>query len=102
MTSPGPAFQDCTGSCHENVSNPKVVSSDLRSTNDLTVLVRIEIVTINHPTHCCLSMSLYAEGCILQANLTSLNTYLAITGFPQSDHTVSKLSADTGVHRNEA
>ena len=27
MTSPGPAFQECTGSCHVNVPAPKVVSS---------------------------------------------------------------------------
>ena len=27
MTSTGPAFQECTGSCHENVPAPKVVSS---------------------------------------------------------------------------
>ena len=46
MTSPGPAFQECTGSCHENVPAPKAVSSDLRSTDGLTVLARIEIVTI--------------------------------------------------------
>ena len=29
MTLPGPAFQECTGSCHENVPAPKVVSSNL-------------------------------------------------------------------------
>ena len=46
MTSPGPAFQECTRSCHENVPAPKVVSSDLQSTDGLTVLVRIEIVAI--------------------------------------------------------
>ena len=46
MTSPGPAFQECTGSCHENVPAPKMVSSDLQSTDGLTVLVRIEIVAI--------------------------------------------------------
>ena len=28
MTPPGPAFQDCTGSCHENVPAPKAVSSN--------------------------------------------------------------------------
>ena len=27
MTSPGPAFQECTGSCHGNVPAPKAVSS---------------------------------------------------------------------------
>ena len=43
---PGPAFQECTGSCHKNVPTLKVVSSDLRSTDGLTVLARIEIVAI--------------------------------------------------------
>ena len=48
MTSPGPAFQECTSwSCHENVPAPKAVSSDLRSTDGLTVLARIEIVAIS-------------------------------------------------------
>ena len=46
MTSPGPAFQECTGSCHENVHTPKAVSSNLRLTDGLTVLARIEIVAI--------------------------------------------------------
>ena len=46
MTSQGTAFQTCTGSCHENVLTLKVVSSDLRSTDGLTVLARIEIVVI--------------------------------------------------------
>ena len=41
MTSPGPAFQECTGSCHKNVHATKAVPSDLRSTNGLTVLTRI-------------------------------------------------------------
>ena len=43
---PGPAFQECTGSCHKNFPAPKAVSSDLRSTDGLTVLARIEIVAI--------------------------------------------------------
>ena len=46
MTSPGPAFLECNGSCHENVSALKAVSSDLRSTDGLIVLARIEIVAI--------------------------------------------------------
>ena len=46
MISPGAAFKECTGSCHENVPAPKVVSSNLRSADGLTVLARIEIVTI--------------------------------------------------------
>jgi hypothetical protein len=46
MTSPGPALQKCTGSCHENVPAPKAISSDLQSTDGLTVLARIEIIAI--------------------------------------------------------
>ena len=46
MTSPGPTFQEFTGSCHENVPAPKGVSSNLRSTDGVTVLARIEIVAI--------------------------------------------------------
>ena len=46
MTSQGPAFQECAGSCHENVPAPKAVSSDLELTDGLTLLARIEIVTI--------------------------------------------------------
>ena len=42
----GPVFQECTGSCHENVPTPKAVSSDLRLTDGLTGLARIEIVAI--------------------------------------------------------
>ena len=46
MTSTGPAFQECTGSCHENDPAPKAVSSDLGLTDGLTVLAWIEIVAI--------------------------------------------------------
>ena len=46
MVSPGPAFQEHTCSCHENVQAPKVVSSNLQSTDGLIVSARIEIVTI--------------------------------------------------------
>ena len=40
MTSQGPALQKYAGSCHE------VSSSDLGWTDSLTVLARIEIVTV--------------------------------------------------------
>ena len=46
MTSPGPAFQECTGSCHKNVPTLMAVSSGLRSTDGLTVLARIDMVAI--------------------------------------------------------
>ena len=36
MTLPGPAFQECTGSYHENVHALKPVSSELRSTGGMT------------------------------------------------------------------
>ena len=42
-TSLGPAFQECTGSYHENVPVPKTDSSDLQSTDSLTVLARKEV-----------------------------------------------------------
>ena len=58
MTLPGPAFQEYTGSCHENIPVPKAVSSDLRSTDGLTVSARVEIVAtgtlstiLHHSTH---------------------------------------------------
>ena len=35
MTLPGPAFQEYTGSCHENVPAPEAVSSNLRWTDGL-------------------------------------------------------------------
>ena len=44
MTSPGPAFHECTGFFHKNVPALKAVSSHLRSTDGL--MARIEIVTI--------------------------------------------------------
>ena len=46
MTSQVPAFQECTGSCHENVPTQTAASSDLGLTHGLIVFVRIEIVTI--------------------------------------------------------
>ena len=46
MILPAHAFQECTGSCHENVPAPKAVSSNLQSTDGLTVLARIKIFAI--------------------------------------------------------
>ena len=92
MTSPGPAFQECTGSCHENVPAPKAVSSGLRSTDGLTVLARIEIVAIlvhyqpsyntahtqwNPVTHCCLPMAVLL--CII-ASIRSLMEFISKCG----------------------
>ena len=41
MTSPRPAFQECTGSFHDDVPAPMGVSFDLQSTDGLTALTRI-------------------------------------------------------------
>ena len=88
MTSPGPAFHECTGSCHENVPAPKEVSSDLRSPDGLTVLSRINTFTIlvyyqtsfntSHTMKSSDPLLLLADvtlhcGCILQGMLTSLD-----------------------------
>ena len=75
MTSPGPAFQKFTWSCNENGFAPKAVSSELGSTDGLTVLARIEIVVI------------------LVNNETQ---------FSRGDHTVGKPSADAGSLCSEA
>ena len=83
--STGPAFQEFTGSCHENDTAPKAVSSDLQSTNGLTVdrdshylgtlsTIIQHFTQWNPVTHCCLLMALCAAGCIPQAKLPSLNT----------------------------
>ena len=81
MTAPGPAFQECTGSCLENVPAPKVVSSNLGLTDGLTVLARIEIVTIlvhyqttllhfthamkpSDPLHCCSLKGFFCVACV--------------------------------------
>ena len=100
MTSPGPAFQECTGSCHENVPTPKAVSYDLQSTDGLTVLARIEIVTIlvHYQPSYNTSHTMKPSDPLLLANVTLLCRmypagkvdiawHLAIPGFPQSDHT---------------
>ena len=70
MTSLGPVFQECTGSCHDNVAALKAVLSDMQSKNGLTILAR----TINTITQWNPVMTLCAAECILQAKLTSLNT----------------------------
>ena len=45
LTSPGPAFQECTGSCHVNVPAPKVVLSQSVIDRWSDLLTRIEIST---------------------------------------------------------
>ena len=73
MTSPGPAFQECTGSCHENVPAPKAVSSNLQSTDGWTVLAKIEIVVIsvhNHPLDIDMYIYLQCKKQSLASNTT--------------------------------
>ena len=93
MTSLGPAFQECTGSCHVNVPSPNAVSSQSafdrwsdcigrdRDSHHFGTLSTIlqqfthnEISLWSPVTYCCLLMSLCAAVCILHAKLTSLNT----------------------------
>ena len=95
MTFPGPAFQECTWSCHENVPHPEAVSFNLRSTDGLTVLARIEIVTnlvhyqpsyntshtqSNPVTHCRLPMSLCASGCSVKSKIL-FNSFLSFSEY---------------------
>ena len=46
LTSPGPAFQECTGSCHVHFPTRRQYHPNLRLTDGLTVLARIEIFAI--------------------------------------------------------
>ena len=98
MTSPGPTFQECTGSCHENVPALKAVSSDLQSTDGLTVLARIEIVaTLVHyqpsynnshtmkPSDPLLLADVTLHCGMYPAGKVDISPHLAIPGFPQSD-----------------
>ena len=96
MASPGSAFQECTGSCLENVPTPKAVSSNLGLTNGLNVMARIEIVailvryqpsyntsyTIKSSDPPLLAYVTFHWGCVLQAKLTSFNTEL-FSGSPE-------------------
>ena len=113
MTSPGPAFQECNGSCHENVPAPQAVPSNLRSTDGLTVLARIEIHLVHYQPSYNTSHTMKPSDPLLLANITlhcgmypagkvDISRHLAIPGFPQSDHTVGKPSADAGSLCSEA
>jgi hypothetical protein len=114
MTSPGPAFQECTESCHVNVPAPKAVSSQ-SAIDCLTVLARIEIVAIlvhyqpsyntSHtlkPSDTLLLADVALRCRMYPAGKVDISCYLAIPRFPQSDHTVGKPSVDTGSLCSEA
>ena len=45
MTSPGPAFQECTGSCHVNVPTIRQYHHNLQSTDGMTVLAWIGTIS---------------------------------------------------------
>ena len=103
MTSPGPAFQEYTGSCHENVPASKAVSSNLWSTDGLTVLGRIEIVTIlvhyqlsyntlhtMKPSDPLLHADVNLRWGMYPAGKVAISQHLATPGFPQIDHTVGR------------
>ena len=85
MTSPRPAFQECTGSCHENVPAPKAVSSNLRWTDGLTLLARIEIVTILVHYQPSYNTSHYGNtGCgVFKGGGTKLGRFLPKNQHPQ-------------------
>ena len=53
------------------------------------------LCSLTSKSHYCSPRVLWPAGCIQQPKLFFLQ-HLAISGFPQSDHTVNKLSADTG------
>ena len=103
MTSPGPAFKECTGSCHDNVPAPNGVSSDLQSTDGLTVLPRIEIVAIlvHYQPFYNTSYTMKPSDPLLLVDVTLRSKMYAAgkvdispsPGSPQSDYTVGKTSA---------
>ena len=88
---------------------------NLQLTDGLTVLARIEIVTIlvhyqpSYNTSHTMKPSnplLLADVALLcgmyPANKVDISQHLASPGFPQSDHTVGKPSADAGSLCSEA
>ena len=102
MTSPGPDFQECTGSCHVNVPAPKVVSSQSaidrwsdcigqdRDSRHLGTLSTI----LQHFTLLLADVTLRSRSGMYPAGKVDISQHLAIPGFPQSNHTVGKPSAD--------
>ena len=100
MHSPGPAFKECTGSCHENVPAPKAVSSvcDIDRWSDC-IGYRIEIVclfwyNINHPTTLHTHTMKPGDPLLLADGTLRCGMYpagkvtisLATPVFPQCDH----------------
>ena len=97
MTSPEPTFQECTGSYNKNGPAAKAVSSDPRSTDGLTVLPRIEIITIlvHYQPSYNTSQTMKPSDPLLITNVTlrcgmypagkvDISKHLAIPEFPQS------------------
>ena len=72
MTSPGSAFQEWIGSCHENVPAPKAGSFNLTVTDGLAVLARIEIVPIlvHYQPSYNTSLTMKPSDLLLLANVT--------------------------------
>jgi hypothetical protein len=88
---------------------------NLRSTDGLTVLARLEIVAIlvhYQPSYNTSNTMKPSEPLLLAdvnlhcgmypAGKVDISQHLAIPGFPQSDHTVGKPSADAGSLCSEA
>ena len=101
MTSPGPDFQKCIGSCHKNVPAPKAVSSNLQLKDGLFVLARIQLVAIlvhyhvYQPSYNILHIMKPSDPLLLPdvtlrcgmypAGKVDISQHLAIPGFPQID-----------------
>ena len=74
---------------------PALSSHQLRTLICLFWSGKQQLCSLTNESHYCSPSVLWAAGCIPQIKLLSLQ-HRAIPGFPQSDHTVSKVSVDTG------
>ena len=101
MTSPGPAFQECTGSCHENVPAQKAVSSVIDRWSDCIDQDRdsCHAILVHYQPSYNTSHTMKPSDPLLLANVilhcgmypagkVDISQHLAIPRFPQSDYTV--------------
>ena len=111
MTSPGPAFRECTGSCHENVPALKAVSSVLQSTDG--VWPEIVPILVHYQPSYSTSHTMKPSNPLMLSDATlrcgmypadkvDISRHLPIPRYPQSDHTVSKPSVDAVLLCSEA
>ena len=109
MTSPGPAFRECTGSYNENVHALEAVSSSMINwcsdciglDGDSCHLGTLSTI-LKHFTHTMkpsdpLLLAVVTLGCgMYPAGKVDISQHLATPGFHRSDHTVGDPSTDTG------